>query len=266
MQKTLNKKIVAVLLITVVASFAAAVLRLYLFYNSIEHETGFYRYGDVWSKYFAVIVAVLCVFMLAGALLLKNNKAPGELKSESTAVVFASSLCGFVFVTVLALGAYSIYTGKNTGMLFMVQILLCIPCAVNFFSICVKELRERTAVQTLLSLFPALFFAIRIIEKFTDTATQINVSQRSLTLAMLCAAMLFFVCETGFFLPNGNSPCLSRYFGTGIFTVAFAVITVLPYLVVCAFWIYNSDFLIMDILDACIGLYALTRMASLAKA
>ncbi len=273
MQKVLNKKILSVLLITLTASLAAAVYRLYLLYNVIDPETGFYQSGNNAGTYFNVVVIVLCVFIAVGTLLLKKIKAPTELKSESTPVIFSSSLCGFLFLTVMCFGFYRIFTSQSNGTFFAIEMVLCIPCVVNFFYTCAKEMRDRNAVQTLLSLFPALFYAVRTVEKFMDVSSQINASQRSLTLLMFCSAMLFFVCETGFFLPgteknkeaDKSHTSFVKYFGAGAFTLSFAIVAVLPYLAVSAFWRYNSEFIIMDILDACIGLYAMTRLMSLTR-
>lgn len=275
MRKAVNKKIVSMLFVTVIASLILAVYRTYLLFNCVEPDTGFYMVGTSQGYYFNLSVIALSVFLALGTLLLKKVEAPTELKSESTTVVFASSLCGFLFLTVLGYGIFMAFKGAQTDVWFWIEMLICIPCMINFFVICSKEQRDRNVKQTVLSLMPAVFFAVRTVSVFTDVKTQINVSQRSLTLVMLCAMMMFFVCETAFFLPENtetketenqsNAPSLVKYFFTGIFTVAFAVIAVLPYLTVTAFWMYESKFLLMDILDASVGLYALTRLISLAR-
>ncbi len=275
MRKIVNKKILLVLFITAVAALALGIFRTYLLFNFVEPETGFYVRDNNFGFHFDIAAVVICVFMIAGAWSLKKVKAPLELKSESTMVVFASSLCGFMFVTVLGYGLYKLFNSQSVSAFLVVELFLCVPCMINFFSICAKEQRLRNATQTLLSLFPALFFAVRIIERFTDVTTQINVSQRSLTLIMLCSAMMFFVCETRFFLPLPSQEMADsdktkthnvvKYFASGLFTVSFVIMTVLPYLVVCSFWVFSSDFLLMDILDGCIGLYALTRLVSLVR-
>lgn len=288
MQKTLNKKIVSLLIFAAVASILLTIFRTYLLINCVEPDTGFYMVGTSAGKYFNIAVGVLSAVLLAGAVMLAKTKAPAELKSESTMVVFASSLCGFLFATVFLYGLYTIISGsmgdtssttlKNMfsaqNAFLWIEILLCIPCMFNFFCICSKERRDRNALQTVLSLSPAVFFAVRTVQTFTNVKSQINVSQRSLTLILLCAAMLFFVCETRFIIPgyvsenpkkNDTALSLSKYFVTGVFTFAFTLFTVLPYLAVSAFWVYEANFLIMDVLDACVGLYALTRMISVAR-
>ena len=68
--------------------------------------------GTSAGKYFNIGVGVLSAILLAGAVMLAKTKAPSELKSESTMVVFASSLCGFLFATVFLYGLYTIISGS----------------------------------------------------------------------------------------------------------------------------------------------------------
>ena len=107
----------------------------------------------------------------------------------------------------------------------------------------------------------ALFFAVRIIEVFMNKNTQINTSQRSLELVLLCAVMMFLLTEastliTGeFALKN-----LSKYVASALAVIAMVFIAVIPYLAVSVFWVYRADFVVMDILECCIALYAASRM------
>ena len=272
MPKTSNKKLTALFWTAIALSALLGVFRTYLLINDVEPDTGFYVTGSTAGIYFNIAAAVLCLFILACSFAARGVKMSGELKSESTAVVFSSSLCGFLFLTVLIYGAYRAFLGNSADAFMWIEMLLCIPCMLNFFAVSAKELRNKSAVQTVLALFPAVFFAVRTVDLFTDVKTQINVSQRSLTLAMLCAMMIFFVCEAGFLIPQDEQDekeqqvNAAKYFGAGLFTVILAITTVIPYLAVCAFWVYESDFLIMDVLDASVCLYAATRIISLAKA
>jgi len=273
MSKSKNAKIIAVFCTVLALSAVLSAFRTYLLFNCVEPDSGFYIVGSNLNIYFNIAVGVLVAVILLGTLFVIKNKAPEELNSESTVVVFSSSLCGFLFVTVLLYGIYKFVIGDDRSVFLAIELLLCVPSAINFFCICSKSTRDKSAAQTMLSLSPSIFFAVRIIDVFTDTKTQINVSQRSLELVMLCAMMLLFVCESGFLLPdrkdsvteNDERASVAKYFAVVLFTVAFAVVTVIPYTIVSAFWVYESKFLLMDILDGCIGLYAATRMISLAK-
>jgi len=98
-----------------------------------------------------------------------------------------------------------------------------------------------------------------------DTDSQINVSQRSLELLMLCSMMLFFLFEANFLVENEelNMKNLSKYLMSGVATVAFPIIAVLPYLAVSLFWCYESNFLVMDVLECCIMMFAASRIMTL---
>jgi hypothetical protein len=195
----------------------------------------------------------------------KINK-PENLSSKSMFVVFSSSLCAFIFVTVFALGLYNMT--KIRGDVFVqASIFLCVPCTINFFNICAKEQRVKNLPQTVMAMFPPIFYAVRIIGTFIDKTTQINSSGRSLKLVALSAVMLMLLYEAEFMLKKEDQGKRSivKYYVMCLFSFSFAIISVIPNICVCAFWVYNSDFLLMDILDACVGVYAFARALCLPK-
>ena len=116
-------------------------------------------------------------------------------------------------------------------------------------------------------MYPAIFYAVRVIDTFVDKTTQINSSQRSLKLVVLCSMMLMLLYEAEFVLQKSEQSqrSVAKYYATCIFSFSFAIISVIPYVAVCAFGSYSSEFLLMDILVGCVGVYALTRAMSLAK-
>ena len=95
--------------------------------------------------------------------------------------------------------------------------------------------------------------------------SQINVSQRSIELVMLCSMMVFFLLESEFLVirEEGNLKSLSKYVMSGIASVIFPVVVVIPYLAVSLFWCFESDFVVMEVLECCIMLFAASRMLSL---
>lgn len=264
--KNSGKKMLFVFCITTIIALLTGVFRTYLLINYIEPDTGFYIVGTNVNIYFNILCIVLAAFIVIAAFAFRKKEMPKELSSESTLVVFAASLCGFLFATVIVFGIYKFATGASRSVFLAIELLLCIPCAVNFLNVCLKEVRKKSVGQTLLALSPAVYFAVKTIEVFVDTKTQINTSQRSLMLVMLCSMMLFFVTEAVFMLPGGRRQegkypnTLSKYYAFGIFSFDFALVALVPYIIVSAFWMYNSSFIVMDVLHACVGLYAATRM------
>ncbi len=272
MSMSINKKYVKVVMVSVILALVLCAFRVYLLRNYVEPETGYYvtntNLGTIFGVAFLLVLAVIA----AGAKYSKV-KVPESLSSESTAVVFSSSLCGFLFVTVLVCGVYEFVTLKSTGAFRAVELLMCIPCVFSFFCVCAKENRERNIENLIFALAPALFYGIRTIHVFTDTQTQINASQRSLSLVMLCSMMLLFVQEAYFLIPSHEKAesdkekksVAFKYAALTLIVMTLALTAALPYIAVSAFWVFDSDFLVMDVLDLCVGVYALTRAMTLSR-
>ena len=161
---------------------------------------------------------------------------------------------------------YGIYTLINAGgrinVFLFVQTVLCIPCCLNHVSVCSVEVREKNKPHAFFSMAEASFFAVRIIEVFMDTNTQINASQRSLELLMLCSMMLFFLFETNFLVEReeGNLKSPSKYYMAGLASLAFPFVAVIPYLLVSLFWCFEADCFVIQVLECCIMLFAASRL------
>lgn len=252
------------LLVTVLASAAAGAFRAFLLVNYIEPETGFYVRGTDLGRVFAIVAAAVLVVAIAAGLRFRKVPAPENLDSKRTAVVFSSALCAFVYLSVLVSGLFTVFTSKSVSFFLVIELLLSIPCIFNHIAICSVEVRKKDSRHALLAMCGALFFAVRIIEVFMNKNTQINTSQRSLELVLLCAVMMFLLTEastliTGeFALKN-----LSKYVASALAVIAMVFIAVIPYLAVSVFWVYRADFVVMDILECCVALYAASRMLTI---
>ena len=289
--------------LTAVAAVATGIFRAVLLRKYIDPETGFYVVDTNLDIVFNIaVVAVVAIIAVAG-LMTRKTAPPENLDSRSTVVVFTSALCAFMYISVFLYGAYNVMSGlshnwsylvetppvdafgesspffvrlllvliniapdvSSNGILFIIQLLLCIPCCLNHFSICSSEIREKNTKHSVFAMSEAVFFAFRMIEVFMDTKSQINASQRSLTLLLLCSAMLFFLFEADFLVKRdeGGLKSLSKYFMAGLATLAFPLISVIPYLAVSLFWCYPAGFLVMDILECCVMLFAVSRLLTL---
>ena len=116
-----------------------------------------------------------------------------------------------------------------------------------------------------LAMSEALFFALRTVEVFMNTTTQMNTSQRSLELVMLCSMMLFFLFEAGTLVEREEGEIsVSKYCMAGLATIAFPAVAVLPNLVVSLFvWCHDCEFVMMDVLECCVMLFAASRLLTL---
>lgn len=262
-----NKKILLMTLAVMLFALILGVFRTYLLVNYIEQETGFYKVGTNIGQVFKLICIAFCALVFVVSLTLRKVNAPENLTSQSTSVVFSSSLCGFVFLTVFGCGIYNMIAGRTTDIFTQIAILLCIPVAANFFLICAREQRKKNVSQTVIAMFPVIFYAVRIIGTFVDSTTQINSSQRSLKLVVMCAIMLMFLYEAEYMIPKNEQKqrSVAKHYAFCLFSYSFALISVVPYILACALWFYQTQFLLMDILDACVGVYALTRAVTLVK-
>lgn len=272
MSVNINKKHVFVLTVSAVIAVILCVLRTHLLLNFVEPETGFYFPGTKYGSYFGAAVVIALAACVAGCIF-SNVRVHKALTSESTLVVFSSSLCAFLFATVLFYGAYEFFKAPVKNAFFAIELLLCIPCIIFFFSMCAKETREKSSAGVLLSLSPAVYYAIRTIHVFTDTKTQINTSQRELTLVMLCCMMLMFVYEAYFLVADKTDADAEktgktagiRYMSFTLMSMTLSLVSALPYIAVSAFWVFDANFLAMDVLDLCIGVYAFTRAVTLCR-
>lgn len=265
MIKANNKKIKGMLLVIAVMAVALGVFRTLILVNYIEPETGFYVSGTNIGTVFAAVTALVVLIIGMFGFFTRKIKAPEFLDSHSTVVVFSSALCAFMYITVFLYGVYSLITASAPNYFLYAQVVLCIPCMLNHISICSKEVREKNTPQSLLAMSEAVFFAVRIVEAFMDTNHQINVSQRSLELVMLCAIMMFFLIEAKFQIKSEDteSGSISKYFMAALATVALSVVTLIPYLLVCLFWCFEAHFIVMDVLECCVMIFAASRVLTL---
>lgn len=266
MIKENRKKIKLMLLAVAVAAVVAGAFRAFLLLNHIEPETGFYVTGSNMETVFNLVIAAVAVLVGLCGFAVRKVKSPDFLDSHSTVVVFTSALCAFMYISVFLYGLYTIFSAAGDRNYFLyAEVVLCVPCCLNHISVCSSEIREKNTPHAIFAMSEAIFFAVRIVEVFMDTTTQINVSQRSLELLMLCAMMLFFLFEARFLVDRveESDNSISAYLMSGVASVAFPMIAVIPYLAVSLFWCYESKFLVMDVLECCIMMFAASRIMTL---
>lgn len=268
MESVKSKNIRVFTLVCLLAALAAAVARTVILTKIVEPDTGLYFSNTTFGYVFDVAVLVLIAgVILWGKYLFKHIQGKDELKSGSTVTVFGSALCAFMFFSVFVYGIYSIgFADKAMSAFATLQIILCLPCGFNHLMICAKERRGKNNSQALLAMSAPVMFATRVVEVFMGVDTQINTSQRSLELLMLCAIMMFYLYESAFLVnkkseKSGQTP-FANYYLSGICTVVLTCIAVVPYLAVSVFRVFEADFVIMDVLECCVMLYAASRLAA----
>ncbi len=259
-----RKKIRLSLLITFILAVAAGIFRTFLLRNYIEPETGFYVKGTSLGTVFGVVTFVLLAVSLSAGFFMRKLKAPENLDSRSTAVVFSSALCAFVYLSVAVWGLYSAFADGKAGLFLTLELILCIPCIINHVAICASEVRKKNSWHAIVSMAAPLFFAVRVVEVFMNTGAQINISQRSLELLMLCAAMIFMLKESSMLITGElSAKNISGYLASGLALIAMTIITVVPHLALSVFWVFENEFAVMDILECSAAIYAVSRILTL---
>lgn len=262
-----SKKIKVFTLISLVVAVVAAVVRTLVLTKIVETDTGLYTVGSSWGYVCDIcIIAAVVAVILIGRLLLRNVRGTSELDSGSTVTVFGSALCAFMFFSVFIYGIYlMLFTENTVGLLFKIEMVLCIPCGFNQLVICAKEHRKKGTGDALLAMSAPILFALRIVDIFMNTTTQMNTSQRSFELVMLCATMLFFLYESAFLVEKDTSQkersrIFGNYYVSAVCVVVLTFLTTIPGLLVSVFWVFENNFLIMDVLQCCVMLYAAARL------
>ncbi len=259
-----SRKIKLYTLVTLVVALIVAVVRTVMLTKIVEPDTGLYIVGTRWGQAFDVgVVVLLAIMIVCGKLLFKKLESAKEPDSTSTFAIFGSALCALMFFSVFIYGIYNIMFAKMPMSTFLkLQIILCLPCGFNHLVMCVKEKREKTKGQALLAMVAPILFAVRVIEVFMDVNSQINTSQRSLELLVLCAIMMFYLYESSFLVNKDTvlSVNHSNYYISALGVVVLTCIAVIPYLLVSVFWAFEAGFVIMDVLECCVMLYALSRL------
>lgn len=288
-----NKNIFKILLLpTVIFAIALGVFRTYALVNFIEPDTGFYFSTTQINTVFNVLIILLVLLVFACGFFTRKCKAPEGLDSERTFTVFGSALCACMYLLVFVYGVYALVSGfdaspvvtgavfapkpsflqrlvnaapdvTSNGLLFLVQVLLCIPACLNHLTICSKKVRRKNKHYALLSLCETLFFAFRIVEVFMDIKSQINTSQRSLEILLLCSVMLFFMYESQFLVSVENGVSISKYYMSALAAISFTLVAALPYLAVSVFRLYTPKFALVYVLECCVALFALSRVLTL---
>lgn len=255
-----SRKIKIFTLITFVIALAVAVTRTVLLTQIVEPSTGLYYAEAGWGYAFDIgVLLLLAVLIVTCRILFKKINSPAKLGNSSTAIVFSSVLCAFMYFSLFGYGLYCmLFSESGADLPLIIEALLCVPCGINHLFISANEKRKKTTVQGLLALSVPVFFAVRTIEVFMGTDTQINASQRSLELMMLCSVMLFYLFEASFIAKDDgeSKTSLSNYYAAATATVSLVCVSVLPYLLVSVFWVFETDFVVMDALECCVMLYA----------
>ncbi|MGN1122622.1 MAG: hypothetical protein ACI4RV_09670 [Eubacteriales bacterium] len=271
-----NKRILKIIpAILLLPALGLACFRAWLLVFNIDVSNGLYTDTALGTVFGWLLFALLAVSLLIG-FFVKKFTFDRPIKNESVMAAFAASVCAVMMAAIFCINVFDMVTGRRAwGVLLVAETVICIPGVIYFFRICVKGANpdaNSSQAYSLLPLFPALYAAIRTISLFIDVSKPINASQRSFVLLTLVFIMMFFVTEAEYALPRDEmeqkkkqallNSLTAKYYALGLAVSCLVLVIIMPYAFASAFWIYDTDTLLYNVMDICLGMYALVRVFS----
>ncbi len=260
-----------------------------LTYSEVSSETKILTYFDnsasvivfTWSCIVSVLLA-----MLLPALTIKKCDLRCETKN-SIFTVFASSLLGFLFagyvVNFILIPLRHFWTNVEfpgpdfatmTPMLkiiFFCGIITSIPCAIYFLLIATQNEFRQNNRMCILSVFPVIWLALRLVFYFMSTSAHVNLAGRKLFIVSMVLSVIFFLQDAKRWLPKEESVVTTKeklkntklYLATGFASVVTFSAYHLSMTFLQAFWIIKAEdtYLLNGIFIAMI-LFITFRLAS----
>ncbi len=249
-----------------VLALAAGAFRTHQIFRCIEPDTGLYRHAAD-NDIFAGMVIAMTLIILGFYLIARKETPARPLAFNLPVRIFALAASLFFFGQIALL-----FNAGKPGVLFTVEILLCLPAAVSFFLLFLHSGKnaDETPVQSVLPLCPVFAAALRIIRIFIDTDHPINASERSYHLVALVVLLLFLLTESRFFIPSypseeASEKAARRTAAYRLACLGSAVVTVmflLPHLIGCAYGLYPWTDAVSYAAEALVGGYALCRLCA----
>ena len=194
--KTIN---IFTLIISVI-SLAVAVFRGFILINFIDKANGLYTNKPAGAVFLACMIVIAAGIIVTYLFLKKKDLYDAFVSSTGKMKKTAYIMCALCFACLAALEWITLIT---SGILDKLQFVL-VAMSLIFFIIAAFKKQPEGKNSTFFGIFglvPALWAAIRAIGIFMDVTTQINSSERSLTLTLLVCVMMMFLNETEKFKP-----------------------------------------------------------------
>lgn len=238
-----------------------------------------------------VIAFKLVTFILIATLFISSffvfKKAEYPEKIENTGfVIFSSSILGFLFAGYLifavvmyirtklgysnALSSSLLSQVKIVQILYIAGIILALPSAAYFIAIAVKKRLDRTPALCFLSLFPVIWFAIRLIYVFIRDSASVNAAGRKLDIITICLCVFFFLAQAKLTAPvaekNTDRKALKIFLATGFCAIVTLMITQLSKLFLLSFNVINAtDTYIVIAINIALFLYITSRIEAVSR-
>lgn len=223
---------------------------------------------------FTCAVLILLAFVVAFTFILSKNSF-AERKTNAVMVV-SSALCTLFLITFAISGIHELLNApkdilsaqpaKTLDIFLVLEVVLALASSVFFLNEVLNGTKGGDK-NKLLALIPVLFIAVRTIDMFMDTTTQINSSSRAFTTLFLAVIMMFFISEAELGVPlapsektpASESKRLAKYIGFGTASGILAVIFIIAPIFAEA---HSLSEIIVSVLDITLALFAVIRVFS----
>ena len=198
--KNKAKTINMITLIVSVISIAVAVFRGFILINFIDKANGLYTNKPAGAVFLACMIVIAAGIIVTYLFLKKKDISDAFVSYTGKMKKTAYIMCALCFACLAAVEWITLIT---SGILAKLQFVLVAMSLIFFIIAAFKKQVEgkNSTFFGILGLVPALWAAIRAIGIFMDVTTQINSSERSLTLTLLVCVMMMFLNEAEKFKP-----------------------------------------------------------------
>lgn len=266
MNRDINKSFVSFkttfgvcLALTVVSTL----LRLYHLFTSVEFETGLYKYSSNAHTVFSGVAVVCLIAIIVLNFLSVNKPFLNQCTKKSTAEVIVSGLIGMLLFFLFIFKVFLVANNNGSFSLLLIsELAFCILSSIYFFARCCNTGFQNTNGTAILSVFPCLFIALRVISYFLDTTVVVTSSVRHLSLLYMCASMLFLLYDAKLLVRPANSKKEFLIYTICTFLcIYFAFTSPFAHLVASFAGKVKSDSSVIQSLGDClVGVYAISRI------
>jgi hypothetical protein len=244
---------------------------LFVFYY--EADLYLYETNAVLPLVFNVSAAVVIIGLLSSVLIYQKKEFPHNyrLPEANKFTVFASAVCGFIFLAVFVLGLYNILKGGDTNVaasstvvnvFTLISVLFAAPASCYFFAIALKP-EPYGNITAVLGFFVVLYMPVKLMSGYFSMDTPMNSPVRIMVQIAFMALMLFFVHDVGFSVGVTKMP---YYLGFGYAALFFVPVISASAIVLNVSKIKNvyTDTLPL-IVNMCLVLYIITRLVTVSR-
>lgn len=279
-------KIKLFLMLSYVFGIVLGISNIFFYKNSVNPESLLVTASPAVTAFTVLCTAALVIMFLLPFFTVKKVVPAGEYDNRSF-MIFCSSLLGFLFAGYTVSSLFSII-GNSAGaavlnisagsafegmlrVIYYAGVLLALPSAIYFIVLALQPKIRAGAKLCLLSVFPVLWCAVRLIYVFMQTSARVNAAGRRISIVALCLCVIFFLCEAKLAAPREynkksrkeSAGTLKIYIASGCCAIVALWISQIAITLLQAFWILpRFDSYILNSIFITMTLYITSRISA----